>query len=117
MRTRLELAEAMSVDDYRAALAKREAMRSRFHAVAAAGDAMITLSSAGPAPFLAGNSGQGQPRLTHTPGLPALTGWPHAIGRPAVPVPLPAVRGVPGGRPNAGARTWGGGHRGEAPSQ
>src|SRR5690606_41883015 len=30
MRTRLELAEAMSVDDYRAALSKREAMRSRF---------------------------------------------------------------------------------------
>src|SRR3546814_18849370 len=81
----------MSVDDYRAALAKREAMRSRFRAVAAAGDAMITLSSAGPAPFMEGNSGQGEPGITHTTGLPAFNAWTSAIGCPAVTVPMLAI--------------------------
>src|SRR5690606_7585766 len=88
MRTRLELAEAMSVDEYRAALSKREAMRSRFRSVAATGDAMITLSSAGPAPFMEGNSGQGEPGITHTTGLPAFNAWTSAIGCPAVTVPM-----------------------------
>ncbi len=97
MRVRLDLAEAMSIDDYRAALAKREAMRSRFHAVAGTADAMITLSSAGPAPFMAGNSGKGEPGITHTTGLPAYNAWTSAIGCPAVTVPMLAVEGMPVG--------------------
>src|SRR3546814_2378098 len=97
LRSRLDLAEAMSVDDYRAALAKREAMRSRFRAVAAAGDAMTTLSSAGPAPLMEGNSGQGEPGITHTTGLPAFNAWTSAIGCPAVTVPMLAIGGMPVG--------------------
>lgn len=97
MRTRLELAEAMSVDDYRAALARREAMRMRFRTVAATADAMITLSSAGPAPLIAGNSGAGEPGITHTTGLPAFNAWTSAIGCPAVTVPMLAVGGMPVG--------------------
>ncbi|GHD43041.1 amidase [Thalassobaculum fulvum] len=97
MRTRLELAEAMSIDDYRAALAKREAMRSRFRAVAGTADAMITLSSAGPAPLMAGNSGAGEPGITHMTGLPAYNAWTSAIGCPAVTVPMLAVGGMPVG--------------------
>ncbi len=97
MRTRLALAEAMSVDDYRAALAKREAMRSRFKAVAGTAAAMITLSSAGPAPLMAGNSGAGEPGITHTTGLPAYNAWTSAIGCPAVTVPMLAVGGMPVG--------------------
>lgn len=97
MRVRLGLAEAMSVDDYRAALTKREAMRTRFRAVAATADAMITLSSAGPAPFMEGNSGKGEPGITHTTGLPAFNAWTSAIGCPAVTVPMLAVGGMPVG--------------------
>lgn len=97
MRVRLELAEAMSIDDYRAALAKRDAMRTRFRAVAATADAMITLSSAGPAPLMAGNSGKGEPGITHTTGLPAFNAWTSAIGCPAVTVPMLAVGGMPVG--------------------
>ncbi len=97
MRVRLELAEAMSIDDYRAALAKREAMRARFRAVAATADAMITLSSTGPAPFMEGNSGKGEPGITHTTGLPAFNAWTSAIGCPAVTVPMLAVEGMPVG--------------------
>lgn len=97
MRVRLQLAEAMTADDYRAALAKREAMRTRFHAVASTADAMITLSSAGPAPFMEGNSGKGEPGITHTTGLPAFNAWTSAIGCPAVTVPMLAVGGMPVG--------------------
>lgn len=97
MRTRLELAEAMSVDDYRTALARRDSMRSRFKAVAATADAMITLSSAGPAPLMAGNTGAGEPGITHTTGLPAYNAWTSAIGCPAVTVPMLAVGGMPVG--------------------
>ena len=97
MRVRLELAEAMGIDDYRAALAKREAMRARFRAVAATADAMITLSSAGPAPFMDGNAGKGEPGITHTTGLPAYNAWTSAIGCPAVTVPMLAVEGMPVG--------------------
>lgn len=97
MRLRLQLAEAMSVDDYRAALAKRDAMRTRFRALAATADAMITLSSAGPAPLMAGNSGKGEPGITHTTGLPAYNAWTSAIGCPAVTVPMLAVGGMPVG--------------------
>jgi Asp-tRNA(Asn)/Glu-tRNA(Gln) amidotransferase A subunit family amidase len=97
MRVRLQLAEAMSVDDYRAALAKRDAMHTRFRALAATADAMITLSSAGPAPLLAGNAGKGEPGITHTTGLPAYNAWTSAIGCPAVTVPMLAVGGMPVG--------------------
>jgi len=97
MRVRLDLAEAMSIDDYRAALTKRDAMRTRFRAVASTADAMITLSSAGPAPFMEGNSGKGEPGITHTTGLPAYNAWTSAIGCPAVTVPMLAVGGMPVG--------------------
>ena len=98
MRKRLDLAEAMTAEDYRAALAKREAMRQRFRAVAATADAMITLSSAGPAPHMdAASHPQGEPGITHTTGLPAYNAWTSAIGCPCVTVPMLAIGGMPVG--------------------
>lgn len=97
MRVRLEMAEAMTLDDYRAALAKRETMRSRFRSVAATADAMITLSSAGPAPLMNDPNAKGEPGITHTTGLPAYNAWTSAIGCPAVTVPMLAVGGMPVG--------------------
>ncbi|MEQ8396637.1 amidase [Thalassobaculum sp.] len=97
MRVRLEMAEAMTQDDYRAALAKREAMRSRFRSVAATADAMITLSSAGPAPLMGDPNAKGEPGITHTTGLPAYNAWTSAIGCPAVTVPMLAIGGMPVG--------------------
>ena len=58
------MAEAMTLDDYRAALAKREAMCSRFRGVATTADAMITLSSAGPAPLMDDPNAKGEPGIT-----------------------------------------------------
>jgi len=98
MRTRLSLAEAMSLDDYRAALAKRAAMRGRFAAVAATADAMISLSSAGPAPRMVDSaSQQGEPGVTHTTGLPAYNAWTSAVGCPCVTVPMMSIGGMPVG--------------------
>ncbi|NQW09799.1 MAG: amidase [Alphaproteobacteria bacterium] len=98
MRTRLELAEAMAVDDYRAALSTREAMRTRFRALAATADAMISLSSAGPAPRMADTANtQGEPGVAHATGLPAYNAWTSAVGCPAVTVPMLSVGGMPVG--------------------
>ena len=91
------MAEAMTLDDYRAALAKREAMCSRFRGVATTADAMITLSSAGPAPLMDDPNAKGEPGITHTTGLPAYNAWTSAIGCPAVTVPMLAVEGMPVG--------------------
>jgi len=97
MRARFDFAEAMTVADYRAALAKRQAMRDRFARLIQTADAMITLSSTGPAPLMAdaGNT-TGEPGITHTTGLPAYNAWTSAVGCPAVTVPALAV-GVEGG--------------------
>ena len=98
MRQRLSMASEMSMDDYRAALAKREAMRARFRAVAANADAMITLSSTGPAPkFAVSATQEGEPGLIHTTGLPAYNAWTSAIGCPCVTVPMLSVEGMPVG--------------------
>lgn len=98
MRTRLSLASEMSIDDYRAALAKREAMRGRFRAVAANADAMISLSSTGPAPKMVDSATQeGEPGVVHSTGLPAYNAWTSAIGCPCVTVPMLAVDGMPVG--------------------
>ncbi len=98
MRNRLDLAETMTADDHRAALAKREAMRSRFRAVAATADALITRSSAGPAPRMNDTAGpQGEPGINHTTGLPAYNAWTSAIGCPCVTVPMMAIGGLPVG--------------------
>jgi Asp-tRNA(Asn)/Glu-tRNA(Gln) amidotransferase A subunit family amidase len=98
MRARLELAENMRVGDYRAALAKREAMRSRYRALAETTDGFISLSSTGPAPLMADPTNtKGEPGITHTTGLPAYNAWTSAVGCPAVTVPLLAVENMPVG--------------------
>ena len=66
--------------------------------MAATADAMITLSSAGPAPRMADTAArQGEPGVAHTTGLPAYNAWTSAIGCPAVTVPMLAVGGMPVG--------------------
>ncbi len=98
MRQRLSMASEMSIDDYRAALTKREAMRARFKAVSANADAMITLSSTGPAPkFVDSATQEGEPGLIHSTGLPAYNAWTSAIGCPCVTVPMLAIDGMPVG--------------------
>ena len=93
--TRYELSRSMTLADYRAVLLRREQARQALAAVAAAGDAMICLSSVGPAPLL-DNAGIDS-GIEHTTGLPAFNGWTSVTGAPAVTLPLLAVDGLPVG--------------------
>ncbi|HYC48653.1 MAG TPA: amidase [Burkholderiales bacterium] len=86
----LERGRAMNVDDYRQRLLEREEAKRRLLAIAPLGDALISLSSPGPAPL-------------HDPQAPRPTGdavfnYPSSsLGAPAVTVPLLAVSGLPVG--------------------
>jgi Asp-tRNA(Asn)/Glu-tRNA(Gln) amidotransferase A subunit family amidase len=86
----LERGRAMSVEDYRQRLREREEARQRLVALAPLGDALISLSSPGPAPI---HDDKG-PRPTGD----AVFNYPSSsLGAPAVTVPLIAVSGMPVG--------------------
>jgi Asp-tRNA(Asn)/Glu-tRNA(Gln) amidotransferase A subunit family amidase len=98
----LERGRAMSVDDYRQRLAERDEARRRLLALAPLGDALVSLSSPGPAPI----HDDANPRPTGD----AVFNCPSSsLGAPAVTVPLLAVSGMPVGiqimgQPQADAR-------------
>ena len=95
MASRLVMARGLTLEDYRLLLLKREAARQALAAIAGLGDALISLSSIGPAPPL-GNAAQDS-GVTHTTGLPAFNAATSVLGAPAVTVPLIAVAGLPVG--------------------
>jgi Asp-tRNA(Asn)/Glu-tRNA(Gln) amidotransferase A subunit family amidase len=95
MMSRLDLARAMSVDDYRLALLKREEARRAFAAIDGLADALISLSSVGPAPAI-GNAAWDS-GVTHTTGLPAFNAATSVLGCPAITLPLLAVDRLPVG--------------------
>jgi Asp-tRNA(Asn)/Glu-tRNA(Gln) amidotransferase A subunit family amidase len=97
MQGRAQLAKTMTIDDYRAALGRREEMRRRLAQVQPLADAMISLSSVGPAPLLDDPTAKGEPGITHTTGLPAFNAATSALGTPAINLPLMAVAGLPVG--------------------
>ena len=89
-------AEAMSVDDYRSALAERAAAQQRHAALAPLGDAVIMLSCPGPAPEWAGDR-PGEP-LAPRPTGDAVFNLPSSmLFAPAVTMPLLGVGGMPVG--------------------
>ena len=90
----LAQAEAMSPDDYRAALLAREAAQRCHDAVGLLADAAITLSCPGPAPLWPGDI-QGQP-LAARPTGDAIFNTPSSmLFAPCVTMPLLAVGGMP----------------------
>ena len=102
---KLEQGRKMSLDDFRKRLQEREDARHRLAAIAPLGDALISLSSPGPAPL---NDVDG-PRPTGD----AIYNYPSSsLGAPAVTVPLMSVGGMPVGvqimgQPHADARITG----------
>jgi Asp-tRNA(Asn)/Glu-tRNA(Gln) amidotransferase A subunit family amidase len=98
----LERGRAMSIEDYRQRLREREEARQRLVALGSLGDALISLSSPGPAPI----HDDASPRPTGD----AVFNYPSSsLGAPAVTVPLIAVTGMPVGvqimgQPHADAR-------------
>ncbi len=95
MYSRLVMAREMTLDDYRVLLVRREEARRALAAVAGLGDALISLSSVGPAPPL-GNTAKDS-GVTHTTGLPAFNAASSVLGAPAITVPLLAIGGLPVG--------------------
>jgi Asp-tRNA(Asn)/Glu-tRNA(Gln) amidotransferase A subunit family amidase len=98
----LERGRNMSLENYRERLREREEARQRLIAIAPLGDALISLSSPGPAPI---NDLSG-PRPTGD----AIYNYPSSsLGAPAVTVPLMGIGGMPVGiqlmgQPNGDAR-------------
>ena len=69
MQARLEMARDMGIEDYRRLLLRREEARRALAAIAGLGEALISLSSVGPAPPM-GNTATDS-GVSHTTGLPA----------------------------------------------
>ena len=99
MRQRLSMASEMSMDDYRAALAKREAMRARFRAGCGqcGCDDHAVLHRPGTEIRGIGHPGRRAGADPQPPGLPAYNAWTSAIGCPCVTVPMLSVEGMPVG--------------------
>jgi Asp-tRNA(Asn)/Glu-tRNA(Gln) amidotransferase A subunit family amidase len=92
----LARAEAMTLDDYRAALTDRDAGQQRYAAVAPLADAAITLACPGPAPLWSGDV-PGQPLAPRPTGDFVFNAPSSMLFAPAVTMPLMAVGGMPVG--------------------
>jgi Asp-tRNA(Asn)/Glu-tRNA(Gln) amidotransferase A subunit family amidase len=92
----LARAEAMSVDDYRAAVLERAAAQQRHAAIAPLADAAITLSCPGPAPLWAGDQ-PGQPLAPRPTGDFVFNAPSSMLFAPALTMPLLSVDGLPVG--------------------
>ncbi len=95
-KTILARAEAMSPDDYRAALMERAAAQLRHAAIAPLAEAVITLSCPGPAPLWAGDA-PGQPLASRPTGDFVFNAPSSMLFAPAVTMPLMSVGGMPVG--------------------
>ena len=92
----LARAEAMRVDDYRAALMERNAAQQRHLAIAPLADAVIMLSCPGPAPLWTGDV-PGQPLLPRPTGDFVFNAPSSMLFAPALTMPLMSVGGLPVG--------------------
>ena len=87
-------AEAMTPDDYRAALMERATAQLRHAALAPIADAIVTLSCPGPAPLWPGDV-PGQPLAPRPTGDFVFNAPSSMLFAPAVTMPLLAVGGLP----------------------
>ncbi len=92
----LAKAEAMTPDDYRAALIERATAQLRHAAVGPLADAVITLSCPGPAPLWSGDVPD-QPLAPRPTGDFVFNAPSSTLFAPAVTVPLMSVGGLPVG--------------------
>ncbi|MCC6716285.1 MAG: amidase [Acetobacteraceae bacterium] len=107
----LRRAEAMTPDDYRAALLARDAAQLRHRAAAPLADGIVTLACPGPAPLWPGDI-PGQPLLPRPTGDFVFNAPSSMLFAPAVTVPMMAVGGMPVGvqvmgQPHEDARATG----------
>ena len=91
----VEMAENMTMEDYRTALASRAHMRQALAQVAPTADAFITLASVGPAPDVDFKADSGEPEYAYLTGDPAFNAATSALGAPAITLPKMALDGMP----------------------
>ena len=96
LKATLARAEAMSVDDYRAALLKRAAAQQCHTALAPLADAIIMLSCPGPAPLWSGDA-RGKPLAPRPTGDFVFNAPSSMLFAPAITMPLMSVSGLPVG--------------------
>ena len=104
----VEMAENMTMEDYRMALATRAHMRQALGEVAPTADAFITLASVGPAPDMDFKADSGEAEYAYLTGDPAFNAATSALGAPAITLPKMALDGMPLGIQVIGAphRDW-----------
>lgn len=96
IKARVGVVEALSPDDYRQLLWRRENLRAAWRMLAPLADAFFTFSCPGPAPLWPGDV-PGQP-LAPRPTGDAVFNTPSSLaGAPAVTIPMLAVNGLPVG--------------------
>jgi Asp-tRNA(Asn)/Glu-tRNA(Gln) amidotransferase A subunit family amidase len=84
IQARLQAAQDMTLDDYRAALAQRDAIRRTFEALSTSYDGFLTLATPGPAPI-----------GLHSTGDPVFAVVSSLLGAPAVSLPVLESEGLP----------------------
>jgi Asp-tRNA(Asn)/Glu-tRNA(Gln) amidotransferase A subunit family amidase len=94
MLARMRNGQAVGVDGYRMRLLQREDSRRRYAAIGPCADAVISLSSPGPAPVWLGDT-PGQPLAATPTGDYGFNAATSMLGAPAVSVPMLAVGGMP----------------------
>jgi Asp-tRNA(Asn)/Glu-tRNA(Gln) amidotransferase A subunit family amidase len=93
----LDRGRAMTLEDYRALLARKEEASRRLQALAPLADAILTLSSAGPAPLFE-KPDNPDPRVPYgTTGSSSFNSATSVLGLPAVTIPLLGVDRMPVG--------------------
>ena len=90
------MAESLTPDDYRDALAERDAMRAAMTALSSVADGFVTLASPGPAPRLGEVTG-GESSYGFVTGDPAFNAATSALGCPTITLPLLSVDALPVG--------------------
>jgi Asp-tRNA(Asn)/Glu-tRNA(Gln) amidotransferase A subunit family amidase len=93
---RLELARKMTLDEYRSFLTARESMQRSHMALGGMADALISLSSLGPAPLMGDIAGS-DPGIPHATGNPIMNTPSSALWAPTITLPMLAVAGMPVG--------------------
>lgn len=90
LQAQLERAQGITLDDYRLHLLERKEARERLGSLASEGDALITLSSTGPAPAIAKTQ-----RTSFPTGDVAFSCVSSLLGAPAVNAPILSSGGMP----------------------
>jgi len=91
----LDMAEDLNLDDYRQALHQRDQIRAAWVALRPICDAMLALSSPGPAPALDFLADAGESAYTFKTGSPSFNAATSLMGAPAITLPLMAVDRLP----------------------